>query len=242
MVYEQFAQLYDELMDTSLYAKWATYVTDHMPVPGSILELGCGSGQLGIQLAQKGYNVTGLDVSIDMLTLAQQQQQEMGVHFPLIQRDMTDLSGFDHFSAVISFNDSFCYLRQPADLRAVLKQSYYALRAGGVLMFDVHSVQKMESFADYSYHGEVNGQLLVWDSYAGEEPLSCEHDIRIFLQREDGLYERYDECHYERTYPIAVYQELLAEAGFVDVEVTGDFLPSLLPEANRWFFKAVKKG
>lgn len=242
MVYEQFAQLYDELMDTSLYAKWATYVEENVHPSSTVLELGCGSGQLGIQLAQKGYNVTGLDVSIDMLTLAQQRQQEMGVHFPLIHRDMTDLSGFDHFSAVISFNDSFCYLRQQADLRVAFQQSHYALKDGGVLLFDVHSVQKIISFAGYSYHGEVNGQLLVWDSYAGVEPLSCEHDIRMFLQRPDGLYERYDECHYERTYPIAVYQELLEEAGFVDIEVTGDFLPSLLPEADRWFFKAVKKG
>lgn len=240
MTYQQFARLYDRMMDDQLYNKWVEYTTRYLKSSQRILELGCGTGQVGILLAQRGFSVTGLDLSTDMLLIARDHQVESGVHFPLIERDMRDLSELGTYDAILSFNDSFCYLPTIDDLRQVLNQCYQALDSGGQLLFDVHSIDKIRAFDGYSYHAEIDDQLLVWNSYEGEHPYSCEHDISIFSRTQDGLYQRYDECHYERTYPLQVYKDLLKECGFTHIEVTSDFNSEWNEQSMRWFFRAVK--
>src|SRR5699024_5560233 len=107
MAYGIFANVYDQLMDDDLFKKWFSYTEKYVPHPkASILELGCGNGQLGILLKQAGYDITGLDLSAEMLSLAKQRQEEAGVSFPLFQVDMRDLSSFGRYDAIISFCDT----------------------------------------------------------------------------------------------------------------------------------------
>ena len=125
MTYEIFAHVYDELMDDALFFKWLAYTEKHIPnSKASILELGCGNGQLGILLKEKGYDIAGLDLSAEMLSLAKQRQEAAGVEFPLFHVDMRDLSSFGKYDAIISFCDTLCYLKTPEDLMTVFEQAY----------------------------------------------------------------------------------------------------------------------
>ncbi|MDZ7834233.1 MAG: hypothetical protein U5K84_01670 [Alkalibacterium sp.] len=54
------------------------------------------------------------------------------------------------------------------------------------------------------------------------------------------MYERYEETHRERTYPIDVYKKLLLEAGFSEVQVSADFTEEVHEESRRWFFACTK--
>ena len=241
MAYEIFANVYDQLMDDDLFKKWFSYTEKYVPHPkASILELGCGNGQLGILLKQAGYDITGLDLSAEMLSLAKQRQEEAGVNFPLFQVDMRDLSSFGRYDAIISFCDTLCYLQTFDDLMSVFEQAYAHLDEGGVFLFDVFTTEHIESLEGYSYHDEIPEIIFTWDSFHGEEPHSVEHELSFFVEQEDGNYERVMELHQERTYPIDTYKEMLKKAGFKNIEVSADFNKEITGDNMRWFFKAQK--
>lgn len=241
MNYDYFAKIYEEIMDEELYKKWADFTQRHLQKRSSILELGCGSGILGILLKKSGYEMTGLDLSNPMLTLAKNNQTEQNVHFPLIERDMTDLSDLNTYDSVISFNDSLCYLKNESELSQVFKEIYKVLDTNGELLFDVHSIYQMKQFIDFSFHTELKDSVFIWDSFEGADDYSVEHDLSFFISQDNGLYERVNEQHKERTYPIGVYKDLLNDAGFEVVSVTGDFTKKLEDTDRRWFFHAVKR-
>lgn len=241
MTYEIFAHVYDELMDDDLFLKWLAYTEKHVPnSTASILELGCGNGQLGILLKEKGYDISGLDLSVEMLSLAKQRQEAAGVEFPLYHVDMRDLSSFGKYDAIISFCDTICYLKTPEDLKTVFEQTYMHLESGGVFLFDVFTTEHIAELDGYSYHDELPGIVFTWDSFSGEEPHSIEHELSFFVEQESGQYERQEELHQERTYPIEMYLELLKKTGFSNIEMVADFDQEITGDNTRWFFKAQK--
>lgn len=69
--YQEFARVYDTIMDDTLYEAWHDFSRRHLPSETKeILELACGTGKLSVQFARDGYAVTGLDLSEEMLTIA----------------------------------------------------------------------------------------------------------------------------------------------------------------------------
>lgn len=241
MTYGVFAQVYDELMDSQLFPQWKDYTVRHLPHKGAkILELACGNGELAILLKKAGYDIQGLDLSPEMLTIAKIKQEEAGVSFPLIQADMRDLAGFSIYDGIISFCDSLCYLPTPEDLRLVFQQVYEHLEEKGVFLFDVFTTIHIQELDGYAYHAELPGIVFTWDSYKGKHEYSIEHELSFFKELDNGHYERFNEVHRERTYPLAFYKKELKQAGFTNIEITADFVNELAEDSIRWFFKAEK--
>jgi len=241
MDFDNFSKVYDLFMDKDLYQEWLAYVEKYLSKKSSILELGCGSGHLGNLLNKSGFKNTGLDLSEEMLVIASDNQREVGVSFPLIHRDMTDLSELGTYDHVISFSDSLCYLKNEKELKTVFEEVHRVLHPGGLFLFDVHSPLQVSEFKDFSYHDEREEAVFLWDSYLGEEKNSVEHDLTFFIREKGNQYLRLDERHKERTYSLEVYKQLLMEAGFYNIEITSDFTDRLQDDAKRWFFKAKKR-
>ena len=183
MTYGVFAQVYNELMDDEVFLKWRDYTQLHVPSEASILELGCGNGQLGILLKEAGYAIEGLDLSDEMLSLAQFRQEEADVRFPLIQGDMRDLTDFGEYEAIISYCDSLCYLPETEDFKQTFLEAYTHLKEEGVFLFDVFTTEHIEGLDGYSYHDELPGILFIWDSFPGEHADSIEHDLSFFIEQ-----------------------------------------------------------
>lgn len=240
MSYNWFAQIYDELMDDTLYSKWLEYTTDRISKSDAILELGCGTGILGIMLSKTGYNMTGLDLSEEMLSLAYDRQVKEDTFFPLLQRDMRDLSELPEYDAVVCYSDALCYMTNEQELLAVFKEVQSSLATGGIFLFDVHSVYKMNEFLETSFHAEVENIFFAWDSYQGDHSYSVEHHLSFFVHSKENKYERFEEVHKERTYPLDTYRNLLKQAGFNTIEVTADFGEEVTETSRRWFFEARK--
>lgn len=238
--YHTFSKLYDHWMDPVLYEKWAEFFKKRVSAGSSVLDLGCGTGHLGVHLTKDGYSYTGIDISEDMLTLAKVKQDDNQLEFPLILRDMCDLSDLGHFDAIVSFCDTLCYLKTPADVQKVFAEVYNHLNIGGYFLFDVHSLFQMEQFDGFSYHDKDDKQLLLWDTFAGDEPHSCEHYLTILKQKQGRMYERYDEMHYERTYPLEQLKEWLYAAGFTQIKCTANFTEPVTEKSLRIFFEVRK--
>ena len=78
--YTGFAQVYDLFMDNVPYDEWCAYICEtlkkHGIADGPVLDLGCGTGELTRRLAACGYDMTGVDVSVDMLQKAMEKQTD----------------------------------------------------------------------------------------------------------------------------------------------------------------------
>lgn len=100
-----------------------------------VLELGCGGGQLGIELATRGANVTGVDISEEQLAHARELAAEHGVEVTFCQADITDLGMFDDEQFDVACNA--WVFQWVGDLAGVFEESHRLLRPDGRLAFSM---------------------------------------------------------------------------------------------------------
>jgi 2-polyprenyl-3-methyl-5-hydroxy-6-metoxy-1,4-benzoquinol methylase len=248
MSYERFAYLYDELMQDAPYDEWVRFVKeklDQYQAGGkSLLDLACGTGELSVRFAKEGFSVTGVDLSPDMLAVAQAKAQEQGLQIPFFEQDMASLEGHEEFDFIGIFCDSLNYLQSDDDVIHTFKSSYNHLKDGGLFFFDVHSLYKISHvFINQSFTLAEEHLSYIWNSFAGDLPNSVEHELSFFvLDEQTGKYDRFDELHFQRTYPVRQYSEWLAQAGFELLEISADFENKEPQEqSERIFFVATKK-
>lgn len=247
MTYNQFAYVYDELMKDAPYEEWLAFFTEQLrkhSIQGrKILDLACGTGEITIKLAKLHYEVSGVDLSDEMLFVAQEKAREQQLMIPFYQQDMARLDGLGLFDCVTIFCDSLNYLQEEEDVLRTFQSVFKHLNDGGLFLFDVHSIYKMEAiFANQTF--AVNDEIVsyIWNSFPGEEPYSVEHDLSFFvLDKITGQYNRFDEFHYQRTFLIERYEAWLAQAGFDVQEILYDFGKKQTEEkAERILFVAKK--
>jgi ubiquinone/menaquinone biosynthesis C-methylase UbiE len=248
MTYARFAYLYDDLMKDVPYQDWVHFLDVQMTRYGvsgmKILDLACGTGELSVRLAAEGYEVTGVDLSLDMLAVAQEKAAEKGLPLFLIEQDMSQLEGLEQYDVVGIFCDSLNYLQTEEEVLSTFAGVWSHTKKGGLFLFDVHSLFKMnELFTDQTYAYNGDKISYIWQCFAGNHPYSVEHELTFFeLEPANGLYRRYDELHFQRTFPIAQYEEWLRMTGFEILAVTADFQDQDPNETSeRIFFTARKK-
>ena len=107
-----------------------------------ILDLCCGQGRHSVELAQRGFRVTGYDLSEYLLGLARKRAHELGVEVEFVRGDMRELPWENEFDAVISMFTSFGYLESDEEDERVLGAVRGALRPGGQLLVDHHNRER----------------------------------------------------------------------------------------------------
>lgn len=227
-----------------MYDQWLDFVEQELPkTTGQILDLACGAGRLAVMLAQNGYQVSGVDLSEEMLALAEMHAREADLAIPFMQGNMLDMSALGQYSAVTCFADSFCYLQDEAQVLQAFKEVYQHLENDGKFIFDVITpYQTDEVYPGYMYNYTTEDQAFIWSSFTDEFEHSAVHELTFFVWNEAlASYERVSEIHHERTYELEVYQRLLTQAGFKDITVSADFgKGELTLETTRWFFSCHK--
>lgn len=241
MAYEQFAYVYDELMQDVPYDEWVAWVSQYVEANSTIADVGCGTGTATLLLAEH-YRVTGIDLSEEMLEIAQEKAMEQQQKIDFWCQDMREIELPAPVDALTILCDSLNYLKTEADVQQTFEHAARTLKEGGKLLFDVHSPHKMETLFNgktYATHAEQSSYI--WFADPGEAPLSVVHELTFFIEDEDGRYDRVDETHHQRTYPSEQYVTWLREAGFRTLAVTGDFTSDApTPTAERIFFVAEK--
>ncbi|WP_026674616.1 class I SAM-dependent DNA methyltransferase [Alkalihalobacterium bogoriense] len=244
MSYQRFAYVYDVLMEDAPYDEWLQFTKEKLAsyqVP-HILDVGCGTGQFILKLKNAGYDVSGVDLSANMLAIANEKIMEQGHSVRLFEQDMRYLENIGTFDAVTVFCDSLNYLQTEEDVKKSLFNFYSILRSGGQLLFDIHSIYKMESiFKDQTFTYDSEEVAYIWQSFEGEHPFSVEHELTFFVREENELYRKFQEWHEQRTFPIEDYERWLKEAGFTNITIEADFSKKVTETSERIFFTAQKK-
>jgi SAM-dependent methyltransferase len=136
------ARNYDAgLAGSALFRVDMAFVDEHCPHPGRLLDLGCGTGRLLVHRAKRGDWVLGVDLSPEMLAVADARARAAGVGVHLLRANLTDLAAlanasFDHAACLFSTLGMVL----GADLRRrVLAHAFRVLRPGGRLVLHVHN-------------------------------------------------------------------------------------------------------
>lgn len=261
--YGNFAYVYDQLMDDVDYEAWVRHIENLIEKSGAsvknILELACGTGNITILLAKKGYDIAGIDISEDMLGLALEKSEAMGVPLVLLEQDMVDLD-FDLYDldCVLCACDGFNYVTSLDDLDKVFAKIYDLLKPGGIFVFDISSYYKLSQVLGNNFMGESREDIsYMWTNYYDEANQLLEMNLDFFLkleseddqdyyleegsQDEDNLYERYREVHLQRAHREEEIVDILKKLGFARVDSYGDFgLDRPSDQSERIFFTAVK--
>ncbi|MDT3700396.1 MAG: class I SAM-dependent methyltransferase [Thermincola sp.] len=220
-MYSNFASIYDRLMQDMPYAGWINYLkrlfARHNIKPHRILDLGCGTGNVTIPLAEMGYRLTGLDLSPEMLAVAEEKARSKGLIVNWLCQDMRAMDMADlSFELVISMTDSLNYISTGDELLHVFKQVRNLLKDGGWFIFDLNSVYKLkEVFSDNVFTLLDDDIAYVWENNYDETCRTCYMDLTFFVKEADGRYRRFSEEHSETGYEINDIRELLNQAGLI---------------------------
>jgi len=140
-VFNHYAQYYDLLYSTKNYEAEVNYVDSlikkYCPQANTILDLGCGTGSHDFYLAKKGYSVTGVDLSQNMVTLAQEKQKKEGIEdISFQQGDVTSLKLDKKFDTVVSLFHVMNYLTENSSMEAGFSTATKHVKKGGIFIFD----------------------------------------------------------------------------------------------------------
>jgi len=228
MAYNHFAYVYDRLMEHAPYDEWVTFTEHairlHKKEVQSILDLGCGTGRIAVQLAKEGYEVTGVDHSSEMLARAFDRALASKAKVDWVHQDIRKLKGFSNFDLAISYCDVMNYVTEKKDLKSFFCRVYDSLRIGGLFIFDIHSLSYAEqSLADRTFADASADIAYIWECEKGDSPGEMFHHLTFFQQKIEDTYVRFDEMHHQRTYEIGVYKQLLNACNFHKISFFADF-------------------
>lgn len=219
MSYETFAYYYDSLMDQSFYEDYENFINEHCQYD-EVLELGCGTGEIAIRLAQKEKNVFATDLSDDMLEVARQKAMHRNVNLLLQRVDMRDFSTSHSVDLILCLCDSINYLLDSKDIIQTFQNVYSSLKNHGTFIFDIDSLYKMDQILkDYREDEEDEEFSFHWHVKNIDSGYVCHH-IYIHDKIENEIVEEY---HYQKTYSCQQYIEWLHDVGFQHIDYYSDF-------------------
>ena len=219
--YSTLAEWFEYLNDDCDYEQWSQYLIKTLsayPLDTG-LDVGCGGGYFTRALERHGYQMTGMDVSAEMLDKAQRTAFSEGVRSEYILGDVSKGKIARKYSFVTAINDCFNYVEK-GRLKAALKNVYGALKKGGIFLFDVSSEKKFrEKFIDAVNVDDRDD--VTYFSFARLEGEIATLDVTLYVKGKDGKYERFDERHVQYVYTEAELSAALEEIGFTVLRVEG---------------------
>lgn len=245
--YTGFAEVYDQFMNNVLYERWAEYLKglflEYGVRNGLMLELGCGTGTMTEQMAEYGYDMIGVDSSEDMLAEAQEKRMESGHEILYLQQDMREFELYGTVRAIVSVCDSMNYITDEADLLEVFRLVNNYLDPGGVFIFDLNTLFKYEQLGESVIAENREESSFIWENWYDPADQVNEYDLTLFIRNDEGLYEKYEETHYQKAYALETVCQLIRQAGMKLEAIYDAFtFEKPRPDSERVYIVAREQG
>lgn len=230
--YIGFAQVYDMFMDNIPYGEWSLYVEgllrEYGIDKGIVVDLGCGTGTFTACLSKAGYEMIGIDNSLEMLQIARRKAEQEGLNILFLEQKMQEMELFGTVAACVSICDSMNYMIEEKDLLQTFRLVNNYLEAGGIFIFDLNTKYKYETILSQNTFAENREDgSFIWENYYNEQEQMNEYDLTLYIKDEDNkeedIFFRFDEEHYQKAYELDKIKELLVKAGMEFVAVYDAF-------------------
>jgi len=242
--YQNLAKSYDRLTNDVDYAATVDFYMEILRRerlnPRTAVDLACGTGSVTAILAKMGLDVTGVDMSEEMLTEAFQKVQDMSRPPRFICQKLQKLCLPRGVDMAVCALDSLDYILNPQDCAQAIRRIYRALNPGGIFIFDVNTPEKLRAMDGQVFLDEDDDVYCVWRGEFDEKSNICSYGMDLFQQTGD-VWTRSFEEHQEYAYSKEQLTGYLRAAGFTGIEVYADreFLQPRDGE-QRIYFKARK--
>lgn len=232
MIYDLLAPIYDSVNGDIDYVAWADFFEAVFAreykggAPELVLDLGCGTGKMTIELARRGYDMTGIDFSPEMLDVARNESEALGLSDKMLWlcQDMTELELYGTVDVTVSCLDCINHLTTQKSLEECFALVHNYLIPDGLFIFDVNGKHKFETeYSDNSYVFEEDGNVCVWQNSYNPKNKICDFYITVFKEEEDGRYTRYDDFQREKMYTLKSLKRALEKSGFEFIGAYGNF-------------------
>ena len=209
--YSSFAEVYDLFQDNIPYEEWCEYLAglleEYGVRDGIVLDLGCGTGTVTELLAERGYDMIGIDNAEEMLGIAMRKkaariiakedaQSEEQDNANTVEtdrdrrdsilylcQDMREFELYGTVAAAVSICDSMNYITDLEDLTQVFRLVNNYLDPNGVFIFDMNTPYKYEELLADNTFAEVRDESsFIWENYYDEEERINEYALTLFIR------------------------------------------------------------
>lgn len=225
-----FEDLYNRQIYFDLYAEEDTVlakteVEDIINLLGlktgqTVLDVGCGYGRHAVELAKRGFLVTGIDLAPKQIDAAVRRGDDMGVDIRFILGDAREMEFREKFEIVLSLFLTFGFFDEEADNQKMLSRMADALQPGGMLLMDLWNREKMiRDFSPYLVEERPDGIRIEkrWEFDAWNGRLNWVNEVTF----PDGRKESWD--HSVRAYTLVELKRMYETTGLRIEDVHGDF-------------------
>ena len=219
--YTNLAEWFEYLNDDCGYENWSQYLILKLKsYPLSCgLDIGCGGGWFTRAFTKSGYQMTGLDISPQMLDFAQNKALQEGVRGEYLLGDITAMKLPRRFDFATAINDCINYIPKNK-INTAFKNISGALKKGGIFLFDISSKRKFERKIANTVSADDREDItyLSFNQVEGDRAIM---DVTLFIKRADGAFERRDETHTQYIYEEWEIITALQKNGFSLISVEG---------------------
>ncbi len=231
MIYDLIAPFYDSVNADIDYTAWAEFIKKIIEKNEKIkselvLDLGCGTGRMTLELARLGYDMTGVDISTEMLDIARENAENQGFADKtlLLCQDMRKFELYGTVDVTVSCLDTVNHLTDTRSIESCFDLVHNYLMPDGLFIFDINGKRKFETvYSDKSYVMEEGSDLCVWQNFYNAKNHICDFYITLFSEDEDGKYVRYDDLQREKMYTLRSMKNILKKTGFEFIGAYSDF-------------------
>jgi ubiquinone/menaquinone biosynthesis C-methylase UbiE len=246
--YNHFADVYDILTTNVDYKVRSEYISGFFIEQGisngTILDLACGTGSMSLEFAKMGYDIIGVDLSQQMLTIAQSKLSQADCNFSLINSKIQDFSLVDGVDGCICCLDSINHLNSINEIFDCFKNVFLSLKKGGIFVFDVNTIYKHKNIlANNTFVFDEEDFYLVWENEYDEN--SSDNEVRILLDLflyNGKNYDRFSEEFYEKAYDIQLLKKIILDTGFEIIGIYSELSKSNPKEDDERIYFVCKKG
>lgn len=213
--YGEFAQVYDRLIvkdiDYLKYGENINKICHKFKINyDNYLDLACGTGNLTGVLYKYFKKTYAVDLSYDMLSMAQNKLDNHDIQF--ICQDICSLELNEKFNLITSFLDSVNYITTKAKLKAFFKGCYKHLDSKGIFIFDINSKYKLENIlGENTFICDEDEVFYTWENSYKSPVLTM---YLSFFLKNGHIYRRFDEIHKERAYEQIEIEDIIKSSGF----------------------------
>ena len=271
--YRSFASVYDEFMDGTDYQKTADQIQDMITRFGVskpsqkrtgaseardvllaaeknlVVDLGCGTGKLTEILADRGYDVMGIDLSEEMLGIALERRDSLSHRTLYLCQDMREFELYGTAGTFVSVGDSVNYLLTDEDMIKLFERVNTFLFPGGIFVFDFKTLHLYKDvIGDSTIAEDREDCSFIWENWYDDESRINEYDLSLFI-RENGagenenVFRKYQEIHRQRGYTLEDMKHFAEKAGLSWIaEMDSDTMGPASEESERILCVVREKG
>lgn len=225
-MYNSFASFYDAFTKNVEYKKRADYICrlfkKYGKTPTLLLDAACGTGSFSVEFARRGMSVIGVDISSDMLSVANDKKAEENLDVLLINSSLAELDLYGTVDGAVCLLDSLNHITCYRELQRSIARISLFLEPEALFVFDVNTEYKhSEVLANNTFVFEDENVYCVWQNKYNPSKRVTDITLDFFENVEDKYY-RYSEQFSERAYTAEELEKALKKAGLEILAVLGE--------------------